>query len=98
MFFADDLIERVAHRVEELGIGGDDRSVQSELDDGRRTYQRVDKRFVFFGLLNGATDFGAVALDLRQPAVTPSDRAPCQVDPRQAGVTAQEAVIVTHRL
>ena len=98
VFFADDLIERIAHGVEKLGIGGDHRPSNLELNDGRRADQRVDKRFVFLGLLNGATDLGAVALDLRQPAVTPVDRAPSEVDPGQAGVTAQKAVIVGHRL
>ncbi len=62
-----------------------------------RADQRVDERLVFLGLLNGTAHIGTVALDMRQPTVTPFDRAPGQVEPGQAGIAAQVAVVVSHR-
>ena len=31
---SDDLVERVTHQIEEVGVGADDPSLQIELDDG----------------------------------------------------------------
>ena len=93
MVLALDLVERIAHRAEEILVGGDDRAVHVELDHGLRPADRRDLAGVFHALDLLRGDVGGELDDLERLAVGVEDRVVGRLDPDFLAALAEALVL-----
>ncbi len=91
MVLAANLLQAVADRGQEALVGGEDVTVEVELDDRRGAHQRLDQALVFARSLDGAGQVAGMQGEVANAPLAVLDRLQDRAQPGFLAIAAQQA-------